>query len=99
MIWTAAALTLLLAAGPLPPPTGDDELQFGVDAARHGLWTEARFRFERAVELAPQNGKALNDLAVALEQQGEFVKAREAYENALKLRPGDDQIQQNYDLF
>ena len=41
----------------------------------------------------------LTDLAVAYEQQGEFAKARDASEKALKLRPGDDLIQQNFDLF
>ena len=47
----------------------------------------------------PTTPQALNNLAVALEQQGEFDKAREAYEKALKLKPGDIYIQQNYDLF
>jgi len=36
---------------------------------------------------------------VALEQMGEFDKARQAYEKALALKPGDIYIQQNYDLF
>ena len=30
---------------------------------------------------------------------GEFDKAREAYEKALALKPGDLYIQQNFDLF
>jgi len=76
-----------------------EELGFGIDVARRGLWTEARFRFERAVELNPDNAQALNDLAIALEQQGEFAKAREAFDRALKLKPGNLYIQQNYDLF
>jgi Flp pilus assembly protein TadD len=98
---TAAALIALTlaAAGPLPLPKAQDELRFGINAAQKGLWAEARFRFERAVKLDPDNGKALNDLAVALEQTGEFAQAREAYEKALQLRPGDESIQQNYDLF
>lgn len=99
MISVAATLALMLAQGPVPVSSSDDELSFGVRAAQRGLWTEARFRFERAVTLAPDNPKALNDLAVALEEQGEFQKAREAYDKALKLRPHDEQIQQNYDLF
>lgn len=77
----------------------DKELRFGVDVAQRGLWQEARFRFERALALAPDDARALNNLAVALEQQGEFDKAREAYEKALELKPGDLYIQQNYDLF
>src|SRR5437667_4997242 len=80
-------------------PSSDSELHFGIDVARKGLWDEARFRFEKAVELDPNNAAALNDLAVALEQQGDFDKARAAYEKALKLKPGNLQIQQNYDLF
>ncbi len=74
-------------------------MRFGLNVAKQGLWQEARFRFERAVELDPQNAAALNDLAVALEQMGEFEAARRAYEKALELKPGDIYIQQNYDLF
>jgi Flp pilus assembly protein TadD len=99
MISAAAALSLMLTTGAIRPPKSADELSFGIEAAQRGLWTEARFRFERAVALDPANARAYNDLAVALEQQGDFQKAREAYERALKLKPGDDQIQQNYDLF
>src|SRR3954447_21882235 len=96
----AAVLGFLLTmSGPLMAPTAEAELRFGIDAAQKGLWGEARFRFERAVTLAPENAKALNDLAVAFEHQGEFEKAREAYDKALKLKPGDSSIQQNYDLF
>ena len=47
----------------------------------------------------PQNASALNDLAVALEQMGDFAGARQAYEKALELKPNDTYIQQNYDLF
>jgi Flp pilus assembly protein TadD len=91
-------VSVLLAMG-VPTPNGENELQFGIEVAKKGLWSEARFRFERAVELEPDNAAALNDLAVALEQQGEFDKARAAYEKALKLKPGSLHIQQNYDLF
>jgi tetratricopeptide (TPR) repeat protein len=94
---------LLLVSLPLPVfaagVSSEDELRFGIDVAKRGLWNEARFRFEKAVELDPDNAEALNDLAVALEQQGEFVRAREAYEKAIKLKPGSLYIQQNYDLF
>ena len=31
--------------------------------------------------------------------QGEFARARQAYEKALELSPGSLYIQQNYDLF
>jgi len=91
----------LLAPGPLAAAERSSERQvdFGLTVAQKGLWQEARFRFERAVELDPQNAAALNDLAVSLEQMGEFDKAREAYEKALAIKPGDIYIQQNFDLF
>lgn len=78
---------------------GSEEVQFGMEAARRGLWEEARFRFEKAVSIEPDNTAALNNLAIAFEQQGDFAKAREAYEKALKLKPGNMYIQQNFDLF
>jgi Flp pilus assembly protein TadD len=90
---------LLTSSGPLPLPSANDELRFGIEAAQKGLWNEARFRFERAVALQPGNAKALNDLAVAYEHMGDFEKARKSYERALELKPGDSYIQQNYDLF
>jgi len=99
MPWILLLLTLLVAVPPLAAATSSsDEVRFGIDVARRGLWREARFRFEKAVQQDPNNAAALNDLAIALEQEGEFDKAREAYERALKL---DDSlyIQQNYDLF
>lgn len=95
----AVILPLLALLANDPSGSAADELRFGVEVARKGLWQEARFRFERAVLLDPENHSALNNLAIALEQQGEFDKAREAYERALKLKPNSLYIQQNYDLF
>ena len=80
MVLVLPVVALLLTA-PAPrdlAATAEQELAFGIDVARRGLWSEARFRFERAVALDPDNAEALNDLGVALEQQGEFAKAREA---------------------
>jgi Flp pilus assembly protein TadD len=96
-----ASVVLLLAAAPLvaAEKTSVRQVEFGVEVAQKGLWQEARFRFERAVELDASNAAALNDLAVSLEQVGEFDKARQCYEKALKLKPNDIYIQQNFDLF
>jgi Flp pilus assembly protein TadD len=52
-----------------------------------------------AVQAEPHNAAALNNLAVSLEQMGDFAGARKAYEKALELKPDDAYIQQNYDLF
>jgi Flp pilus assembly protein TadD len=94
-------LSVLLAPvpGDVRPTSSEEEVRFGVEVARKGLWVEARFRFEKAISRSPDNASALNNLAVALEQQGDFEKAREAYEKALKLRPSNSYIQQNFDLF
>ena len=97
----------MTSPAPLAPPRsrprrGDEERRRSQVRYRRrpeGLWQEARFRFEKAVELDPDNAAALNNLAIALEQQGEFDKARAAYDRALKLKPNDVYIQQNYDLF
>jgi Flp pilus assembly protein TadD len=92
-------LTLLVALPPLARASSSaDEVKFGIDVARRGLWREARFRFEKAVLLDPDNAAALNNLAISLEQEGEFDKARQAYERALQL-DRSLYIQQNYDLF
>ena len=97
------ALVVVLLLFPVSLWAAEDsarsQIDFGLKVAQMGLWQEARFRFERAVELDPHNAAALNDLAIALEQMGDFDKAREYYEKALALKPGDMYIQQNYDLF
>lgn len=97
----ALLLLVLLAPGPVlaAEESSGRQVEFGLKVAQKGLWQEARFRFERAVQIDPGNAAALNDLAVALEQMGEFDEARRAYEKALELKPGDIYIQQNYDLF
>jgi Flp pilus assembly protein TadD len=75
------------------------QVEFGIDVAQRGLWREAIYRWERAVEIDPTYAAAYNDLAVAYEHEGEFDKARQAYEKAIELDPDNTQIRQNYDLF
>lgn len=75
------------------------QVEFGLTAAAHGLWHEAVYRWERAVEIDPTYAEAYNDLAVAYEHEGELDKARTAYEKALQLAPNSPTIRQNYELF
>ena len=86
-----------------PQPAGAErsgrENSFGVEVASRGLWKEAAYRWEKAVELDPQNPKAHNNLAVAYERSGKFEEALGAYETALELLPSHEQIRQNYELF
>ena len=66
---------------------------------QQGLWREAIYRWERAVELDPTYAAAFNNLAIAYETAGEFEKAKQAYEKAIELDPKNVYIKQNFDLF
>lgn len=101
---TLAALGLLLLGGcsstsRLDLSTAKSQMKVGAQAARMGLWREAMFRFNRALEIEPNNAQAYNNLAVAYESNGEFEKAREAYLMALRINRGDPYIQKNYSRF
>ncbi|HEX2457934.1 MAG TPA: tetratricopeptide repeat protein [Vicinamibacterales bacterium] len=76
-----------------------EQVEFGVKVAQDGLWKEAAYRWEKAVEIDPTYPAAWNNLAIAYEQQGNFEQARKAYEKALQLDPKNMMIRQNYDLF
>jgi Tfp pilus assembly protein PilF len=76
-----------------------EQVEFGVNVAQKGLWREAIYRWERAVEIDPTYAAAFNNLAIAYEHEGQFEKARKAYERATELDPNNAMIRQNYDLF
>ena len=101
---TLVVLTLAIACGVTAPRAQDRseaqaQVDFGIEVARRGLWNEAIFRWERAVDIDPTYAEAWNNLAIAFEQQGLLDQAREAYETALDLAPDNLAIEQNYDLF
>src|SRR5499427_5036285 len=75
------------------------QVAFGISVAQRGLWREAIYRWEKAVELDPSYAAAFNDLAIAYEHEGMLEKARKAYEKALEIDPNNSQIRQNYELF
>ncbi len=98
----AAALMLMLAAPAVSADSRSNakaQVEFGIEVAQRGLWREALYRWHRATELDPSYAAAWNNLGIAYEHEGEFDKAREAYEQAVALEPGNVMIQQNYDLF
>ncbi|MPY87766.1 MAG: tetratricopeptide repeat protein [Luteitalea sp.] len=99
--WALALAAVLLPASARADPRGDAKAQveFGILMAQKGLWKEALYRWERAVQIDPTYAAAYNNLAVAYEHEGAFGKARQAYEKALELEPKNVQIEQNYDLF
>ncbi len=76
-----------------------EQVDFGIKVAQNGLWKEAAYRWEKAVEIDPAYAEAWNNLAIAYEQQGLFDRAQKAYEKAVQLDPNNAMIRQNYDLF
>jgi len=76
-----------------------ERVQFGIGVAQRGLWKEAMFWWKRAAEIDPTYAAAFNNLAIAFEHEGQLTEAREAYEKALRLEPGNTMIRQNYELF
>ena len=101
---TLCALSLVLALGVATPRAdarsdAKAQVAFGIEVAQRGLWREAMFRWQRAIDLDPAYAPAWNNLGVAFEHEGRFDEAREAYKTALDLDPDNLMIEQNYDLF
>jgi Flp pilus assembly protein TadD len=105
MVRRAVALILLLffVAAPLTAAGHRSEaraqVEFGISVAMQGLWKEAIYRWQKAIELDPTYAAAFNDLAIAYEHEGLFDKAKEAYEQAMKLDPKNIYIKQNVEYF
>ena len=85
------------SGGDLTKP--ETQREFGVRMAKMNLWREAMFRFRREVQIAPDNAMAHNNLAVALEANGDFDGAAKAYREALRLDRSNQYIQKNYSRF
>jgi Tfp pilus assembly protein PilF len=77
----------------------ENQRLFGVRMARMNLWREAMFRFRRATEIDPANAMSHNNLAVALEANGDFDGAAREYREALRLDRSNQYIQKNYSRF
>jgi Tfp pilus assembly protein PilF len=95
-------LLFSLAIVPLAADARSDakrQVEFGIAVAQRGLWREAIYRWERAVQIDPTYAAAHNNLAIAYEHEGELAKARAAYEKALELEPDNAMVKQNYELF
>lgn len=86
-------------AGAADRKAAQEQVDFGIRVARQGLWREATYRWERAVELDPTYAAAYNNLAVAYEQAGALDKAKQAYQKAAELDPKNVSIKQNIELF
>ncbi len=95
----ALAVAALFIAGAAERRSAKEEIRFGVEAARRGLWREAAFRWEKALKTFPENARLRNNLAVAYESLGQFDRAREEYEQARRLAPDNREIRDNYKSF
>ena len=96
------AVAATLSASPALADARSDakaQVAFGISVAQRGLWREAIYRWEKAVELDPSYAAAFNDLAIAYEHEGQLEKARKAYEKAVELDPNNAEIKQNFELF
>lgn len=79
--------------------TAKAQMRFGTDMAQRGLWNEALFRFERALQLEPERAEIYNNLAVAYEALGLFDEALEHYREGLRRSPSDKGLKRNYARF
>lgn len=97
----AVALLLVGLATPAHADrrTAREHVDFGIVVAQRGLWKEAVFRWQQAVELDPTYAQAWSNLGIGYEQLGRFDDARKAYERALEIDPANTFIRNNYDLF
>ncbi len=101
----AIALVAVISLAPSAVAVAGDraaarlQVDFGIKVAEQGLWREAIYWWEHAVELDPTYAAAYNNLAVGYEHEGAFAKAKAAYETALKLSPKNVYVKQNFDLF
>ncbi len=105
--FTFVLLALAALVAPLPGGTGtafaadsaDAQIDFGVEMARRGLWSEALFRFKQAERLEPASFRVYNNLAVAYEANGLFDQALAYYQKALKIEPSNRELRRNYSRF
>lgn len=93
------AVVAFLATSFTLPLAGNKEqkklLKFAARMAKDGNWGEARYRWQKAAAVDPENPFILNNIAVALEAEGEHEEAKGYYTEALALSDGNDWIEDN----
>src|SRR5258708_10713308 len=93
------AFALVACAGSSDVARESTATDFGVRMAGQNLWREAMFRYQRAVQMNPQDPMAHNNLAVAYEANGDYENARKEYLEALRLDRSNDYVKKNYSRF
>ena len=56
-------------------------------------------RWERVIEIDPENAQAHNNLGVAYESKRKFEAAQAEYKTAIELDPENKSYKKNYDKF
>lgn len=84
---------------PIRAPGGGYQANYGDDPGMQGMAEgnpeQAGLSFERALEVNPFDPAALNNLAVAKAEQGQFHEATALLERASKLQPNNAEIAAN----
>lgn len=75
------------------------DFEFANRLAKEGLWKEAYYRWQKALATKSDSAALHNNLAVALESLNRLPEAEQEYQQAMKLAPGNTQIQSNYNRF
>ena len=98
---TVAGMAVVAALAASPAAAGrKSETAFAVSLAEKGLWSEALHRFRTLCQKHPNNPRAWNNLAVALEAVGRYDEAHEAYQRAAGIEEKDlEEIRLNREAF
>ncbi len=92
-------LGLLVGGGACARPLASGALTAGLRAAQADDWEEAFRLWTAVVERDPGSAAAHNNLAVAFEKKGAWDEAAREYETALRLDPGNPEIEANARAF
>lgn len=66
-----------------------DQSEYGVKLAKSGLWKEAMEQWRMAMDVKPDDPAPIHNLGVAAEEEGDYAKAVEYYNQALQMEPGN----------
>jgi Flp pilus assembly protein TadD len=75
------------------------EFEFANALAQKGLWKEAYFRWQKALEAGKDTPAIHNNMAIALEEMGKLEEAENEYKKALEMAPNNEQIKRNLERF
>ena len=93
LVAVCGCLSVLGCAGGVDRLAATNE--YAISAAQQGLWKEAVYRWEQAIEIDDGDARVWNNVAVAYEANGRLEDAIGAYRKGLTLDPGNDELARN----